>query len=109
MVCNIFPGLVRGLVIIIVDVVFKKNEVNVVEAAVWHSPALLIASVFAHQSDEVEDKIVEENEAIPADLEASPKQATHTFARSKDGVDDAPAHPARAHPTPQAGTGLERT
>ena len=82
MVCNIFPGLVRGLVIIIVDVGFEKNEIKVVEAAVWHSPALLIASAFAHQSDDVEAKIVEENEA-------SPKQATHTFARSKDGVDDA--------------------
>ena len=90
MVCTkIFPGLVRGLVILIINVVFEKNDNEVVVAAVWHSPALLIASAFAHQSDDVEAKIVEENEAVPADLEASPKQATHTFARSKDGVSDA--------------------
>ena len=74
MVCmNIFPGLVRGLVILIINVVFEKNDNEVVVAAVWHSPALLIASTFAHHSDDVEDKGVDENEAAPEFMEASPK------------------------------------
>ena len=78
MVCTkIFPGLVRGLVILIINVVSEKSDNELVEAAVWHSPALLIASNVAHHSDDVEDKGVDANEAAPEFLEASPRKIMH--------------------------------